>query len=129
MVSGLYLEAGVSLLVPDPEEAEQHGVQLPVNAHAALPQPREGLLRHVAAVSDVQLRQGPAVLAHRAHTCTTHSVKTSLKSLRLRKLLDQSVFAFWALLVLLSPLSSFWVLLGPSVPYWSFLGLTYAFVH
>ena len=65
----------MSLLVPDPEEAEQHGVQLPVHAHAALPQPREGLLRHVAAVRHVQLRQGPAVLAHRAHTCTTPSMR------------------------------------------------------
>ena len=63
----------MSLLVPDPEEAEQHGVQLPVHAHAALPQPREGLLRHVAAVRHVQLRQGPAVLAHRAHTCTNEN--------------------------------------------------------
>ena len=61
---------------------------------------------------------------------------TSLKSLRLRKLLDKSVLAllgpslpflvnfywpYWALLSLIGP---YWALLGLNGPYWALLGLT-----
>ena len=59
--------------------------------------------------------------------------ETSLKSLRLRKLLDQSTFAYWALLCLTGPYRAlaglYWALLGP---YWALLGLTglpLEFVH
>merc|ERR1711978_796511 len=57
--------------------------------------------------------------------------KTSLKSLRLRKLLDQSDFSYWALLgpsgslrVLLGPSGSFWTLVSLSGPYWALMGFT-----
>ena len=52
---------------------------------------------------------------------------TSLKSLRLRKLLDPSVLAYWALL---GPSWSFFLvlLLGPSRPFWVLLGLTWPYL-
>ena len=64
---------------------------------------------------------------------------TSLKSLRLRKLLYQSTIAYWVLLDLTRPhwasLGPYWALLGPYCallgltgpllgPYWALLGLT-----
>ena len=53
---------------------------------------------------------------------------TSLKSLRLRKLLDQSTFAYWVLLDLTGPywasLGLTWPILGLTGPYWALLGLT-----
>ena len=58
---------------------------------------------------------------------STPPQKNSLKSLRLQKLLDQSVLAYWALLgfwVLLGPSGYFWVLLGTSGYFWILLGLT-----
>ena len=42
---------------------------------------------------------------------------TSLKSLRLRKLLDQSAFAYWALLDLPDLTGLYWALLGFTGPY------------
>ena len=58
-------------------------------------------------------------------------IGTSLKSLRLRKLLDQSDFSYWALLgpsgslrVLLGHSGSFWALVSLTGPYWALLGLT-----
>ena len=56
---------------------------------------------------------------------------TSLKSLRLRKLLDQSDSSYWALLgpsgslrVLLGHSGSFWALVSLTGPYWALLGPT-----
>ena len=58
---------------------------------------------------------------------------TSLKSLRLPKLLTQSAFSYWAFLgsgslwvfwVRLCPSRSFWALLGLTWLYWALLGLT-----
>ena len=46
-------------------------------------------------------------------------ILTSLKSLRLRKLLDQSTFAYWVLLDLTGP---YWALLGLTGPYWALQG-------
>ena len=57
--------------------------------------------------------------------------KNSLKSLRLRKLLDQSDSSYWALLgpsgslrVLLGHSGSFWALVSLTGPYWALLGPT-----
>ena len=49
--------------------------------------------------------------------------KTSLNSLRLRKLLDQSTFAYWALLDLPDLTGLYWALLSLTGPYWALLGL------
>ena len=49
---------------------------------------------------------------------------TSLKSLRLRKLLDQSTFAYWALLDLPDLTGLYWALLSLTGPYWALLSLT-----
>ena len=51
-------------------------------------------------------------------------VLTSLKSLRLRKLLDQSTFAYWALLDLPDLTGLYWALLSLTGPYWALLSLT-----
>ena len=48
------------------------------------------------------------------------TIRTSLKSLRLRKLLDKSSLAYWALLGLTEP---YWALLGLTRPYSVLLGL------
>ena len=51
-------------------------------------------------------------------------MSTSLKSLSLRKLLDQSTFAYWALLDLPDLTGLYWALLGLTGPYWALLSLT-----
>ena len=51
---------------------------------------------------------------------TSFVFSTSLKSLRLRKPLDLSALAYWALL---GPSWPYWALLGLTGPYWALLGL------
>ena len=74
--------------------------------------------------------------------CLMFAYRTSLKSLRLRKLLDQSTFAYWVLLDLTGPYLALlglsgphlaltgphWALLGLTGPYWALLGLTGSFI-
>ena len=50
--------------------------------------------------------------------------ETSSKGYMLRKLLDQSTFAYWALLDLPDLTGLYWALLSLTGPYWALLGLT-----
>ena len=66
----------MSLLLPDPEQSEHDGVQLPVNVDTPLSQAGQTLLRHISAVCHVELGQFLTILPHHADTSVSDSPTT-----------------------------------------------------